>query len=154
MKSNLKRLFGVVALAVAALGAVAAAHLQRPDLSAAVFPAVTLQPQLGKNSALTGTMVDLANYASAAALVSEGYHVSSATAARYAVLFDSAAGVAAAAVDSALLDTLATTTTYQVVKIGYHGAKRWVRILVRAGGTNDTMFVGATILRGGARFRN
>ena len=139
---------------IAAFTIAAADHLQRPDLASAIFPAHTIAPVRCIASACTGVMVDLANYASAAAVITKGYHVNSATAARYAVLYDSAAGAAVAALDSVLIDTSATTSTYTSQKIGYTGSKRWVRVLVRAGGTNDTMFLAATILRSGARFRN
>jgi hypothetical protein len=144
----------LVLMVVVGLGLTAASAYQRPDLSSAVFPATTIAPVRCIAAACTGTMVDLANYASAAAVITKGYHVQSATAARYAVLFDSAAGAAVAAVDSVLVDTSATSTTYTAQKIGYTGGKRWIRVLVRAGGTLDTMFLSATILRGGARFRN
>jgi hypothetical protein len=148
---------GLILAALASLVAIttaASVNFQRPDLNSSIFPAVSIEPVRCIASACTGSMVDLANYGSAMAVINKGLHVNSATAARYAVLFDSAAGAAAAAVDSVLVDTSATRTTYTVQKIGYTGAKRWVRVLVRAGGAADTMFLSATILRGNARFRN
>ena len=155
MRNLFRSILAVVALVVLGLGFTAAnASAQRPDMSSGIFPAVTLAPVRCINAACTGTAVDLANYASAMLIIQKGYHVNSATAARYAVLIDSAAGAASAAYDSVLVDTSATSTTYTVQQIAYRGAKRWIRVTVRAGGTLDTMFLSVTVLRGSARFRN
>jgi hypothetical protein len=154
MRNRFRSILILAAVALLVGGATAAryAAFQRPDLASAVFPASTIVPGTPAAAAnvLTGTMVDLANYASAALIISVGRAIDSVNNYRYVVLSDSAAGAAAAAYDSVLIDS----TDNASYKLGYKGAKRWIRATVRAKVTGDTTWVAVSVLRGNARFRN
>lgn len=142
---------GLIATALLVIGA-ADRNMQRPDYFAGMSPAVTIPPGTPAAAAnvLTGTMVDLANYGTAALLISVGRAVDSVNNARYVVLSDSSAGAAAAAFDSVLIDS----TDNASYKLNYKGGNRWIRATVRAKVTGDTTWVNVTVLRALARFRN
>lgn len=142
-----KRVLTIVLVAALGTGALATTY-QRPDLSSSLFPLTSVGAVRVIGTAATGTMVDLANYGSAMALISVGHSVDTA-AVRYAVLSDSSAGAAATLYDSVAVDS----TDNVQYKIAYRGAKRWVRITIRGTGGLDTTFVAGTILRGHARSR-
>lgn len=142
----------VIALLAGAAMAVTGAVFQRPDLASRIFPASTIVPGTPAAAAnvLTGTMVDLANYAQAALVISVGRAIDSVNNYRYVVLSDSAAGAATAAFDSVLIDS----TDNASYKLGYKGSKRWIRATVRAKVTGDTTWVAVSVVRAGARFQN
>lgn len=144
-----RSIFGSLALLVAVAVTVAAVEFQRPDLASSIFPAVTVgSTRTVGATASTGTMVDLANYGSAMAVINIGHRVDTA-ATRYAVLSDSAAGAATTLHDSVAMDSVDNSQ----YKVAYRGAKRWVRITIRGTGGTDTINVGALILRGNPRSR-
>lgn len=111
------------------------------DLKNDISAAVTLTSNIRANAAATGAWVDLTGYHGAVAVIERGLveHTS-----QYAVLQDSASGVAVAAVDSANIAADSTTT-----ELAYDGYKRFVRILLRASGdAGDSSYVSAVIIRG------
>lgn len=139
------RHFALVGLAAALVMAAAPAELQTPDFASSFTPAVTLGPvgALAGNTARTGSWVSRAGYQSLAAVVTAGHVVEATTARRYAVLQDSIAGSAVAAVDSVQLDTVDNVAQ----KIRYTGTRTHVRILIRAGsGAGDSAYTSAHIL--------
>jgi hypothetical protein len=153
MRHPLRNLLLFVALLGAAVGFTS---LQRPDLSANIFTATTIPPQLCVASACTGSTVDLANYASAFGLVNRGFMVIAAGTRRYVVLQDSAvADLTWNNIDSVYADTFTLARgSAPALQVGYHGAKRYLRLLARAGTANDTMTISGVIVRGNARFKN
>src|SRR3990167_1126480 len=138
---EMKHMRRTILLACALLAVVAFTTAQRRDLKSDIAVITTLTPNIRANSAATGAWVDLTGYMSAVAVVHRGLVEASS---QYAVLQDSASGVAVATVDSANIATDSTVT-----EIGYSGTKRFIRILLRASGAGgDSSWAGAVIVRG------
>jgi hypothetical protein len=141
----------VATLLIGGLALTAASNFQRQDLASSIFPVTTVEPKAAAAAnVLTGRMVDLANYAGAMLQISVGRAIDSLNNFRYIVLSDSSAGAAVALVDSVQIDS----TDNAAYKLGYKGAKRWIRATVRASNVGDTSWVSVDVLRAGARFRN
>lgn len=121
----------------------------RTDIKNSLDVVTTLTPA-ARTAAATGTAVDLANYDAAAVVITTGTVANGAFAVE--VQESDASGSGYTAVANADLDGTepATLTASTVTVIGYHGIKRYLRVVTT--GTADASF-GATVIRGKGRVK-
>ncbi|MEU9199417.1 hypothetical protein [Streptomyces sp. NPDC048332] len=121
----------------------------RTDIKNSLDVVTTLTPA-ARTAAATGTAVDLANYDAAAVVITTGTVANGAFAVEIQESDASASGYTAVA--NADLDGTepATLTASTVTVIGYHGIKRYIRVVTT--GTADASF-GATVIRGKGRVK-
>ncbi|MFE4691745.1 hypothetical protein ACFRH6_17000 [Streptomyces sp. NPDC056749] len=121
----------------------------RTDIKNGLDVVTTLAPA-ARTAAATGTAVDLANYDAAAVVITTGAVANAAFAVEIQESDASASGYTAVA--NADLDGTepATLTASTVTVIGYHGIKRYIRVVTT--GTADASF-GVTVIRGKGRVK-
>ncbi|MFJ3705035.1 MULTISPECIES: hypothetical protein [unclassified Streptomyces] len=121
----------------------------RTDIKNSLDVVTTLTPA-ARTAAATGTAVDLANYDAAAVVIATGAVANAAFAVEIQESDASASGYTAVA--NADLDGTepATLTASTVTVIGYHGIKRYLRVVTT--GTADASF-GVTVIRGKGRVK-
>lgn len=121
----------------------------RRDLYPHLAPVATLAPA-ARTASANGTGVDLANYEGALALIhagtwTDGSHTFE--------VQDSSDNVTFAAVADEFLSgtepvVSSAGTASTVYKVGYHGIKRYLRVIVTVAGTTTGAVYGAHIARG------
>ncbi|MFF2774852.1 hypothetical protein ACFVU3_08075 [Streptomyces sp. NPDC058052] len=123
----------------------------RSDIKNNLDVVATLVPAARTDTA-TGTGVDLANYDAAAVVVSTGVVANGAFSIEVQESSQLASGYTAVA--NADLDGTepATLTASTVTTIGYHGIKRYIRVVATDAGTGDASF-GVSVIRGRGRVR-
>lgn len=121
----------------------------RTDIKNSLEVVTTLTPA-ARTAAATGTAVDLANYDAAAVVITTGAVTNGAFAVE--IQESDASGSGYTAVPNADLDGTepATLTASTVTVIGYHGIKRYIRVVTT--GTADASF-GVTVIRGKGRVK-
>ncbi|THA78408.1 hypothetical protein E6R60_05860 [Streptomyces sp. A0642] len=121
----------------------------RTDIKNSLDVITTLTPA-ARTAAATGTAVDLANYDAAAVVITTGAVANGAFAVE--IQESDASGSGYTAVANADLDGTepATLTASTVTVIGYHGIKRYLRVVTT--GTADASF-GVTVIRGKGRVK-
>ncbi|MFF9146328.1 hypothetical protein ACF1BN_15855 [Streptomyces sp. NPDC014861] len=123
----------------------------RSDIKNNIDVVTTLTPAARTDTA-TGTGVDLANYDAAVIVVSTGTVANGAFSIEVQESDALASGYTAVA--NADLDGAepATLTASTVTTIGYHGIKRYIRVVATDAGTGDASF-GVSVIRGHGRVR-
>lgn len=126
----------------------------RTDLYPHLAPLPSLAPA-ARTASANGTGVDLANYDAAVALIHAGTWTDGTHTFELQDSDDNASFTAVA--DAYLSGTepvvSSAPTASQVYRVGYHGIRRYLRVVVTAAGTTTGAVYGASIVRGKGRVK-
>jgi hypothetical protein len=123
----------------------------RGDIKNHLDVATTIAPAAHTATA-TGSAVDLANYDAAAVVLTVGAVANNAFSIEVQHSDQSGSGFTAVSDDDLDGTEPGTLTASTVTIIGYHGIKRYLRVVATDAGTGDAVF-GVTVIRGRGRVK-
>lgn len=123
------------------------------DQSKEINVAFALRPAATTDGTRNGSDINLAGYDTATVVIDAGLRTDGVHTPKLQEADDDGAGAAGAYTDVAagdLVGAFVAVVTDTKQKVGYKGAKKWVRVAVVTTGATTGAVVGATILRGHA----
>ncbi|WUI00212.1 hypothetical protein OHR68_43220 [Spirillospora sp. NBC_00431] len=123
----------------------------RGDIKNHIDVATTIAPA-AYTATQNGTAVDLANYDAAAVVLHVGAVANNAFSVEVQHSDQSGSGFTAVSDDDLDGTEPATLTAATVTTIGYHGIKRYLRVVATDAGTGDAVF-GASVIRAHGRVK-